>query len=279
MVVQELGWDNDTDDELRVAIEDAIDADMVDGDYGNVVDAVAALVARRGRRPRRRAGRRAHRPGRRRRDLAAHPEGRAARTPSTPPTSPRRRRSRASPRPRPPRSARTGRPPAWSRPRPGLTRSGLTPARRAPLDREDSPRVPAGDGAQGARPSPGSSGPTRRASWRGWSGPLPSGAPARPAASRRWPCAAPDRVGLVDELGELTFGEMHRRSRTRWPARCASTGVEEGDARRGDVPQPPRLRRRHRSRPPSSAPTSSTSTPPSPGRSWSRCSSARARSS
>ena len=40
MVVQELGWDNDADDELRVAIEDRIDADMVDGDYGNVVDAV-----------------------------------------------------------------------------------------------------------------------------------------------------------------------------------------------------------------------------------------------
>jgi hypothetical protein len=40
MVVQELGWDNDTDDELRVAIEDALDADMVDADYGNVVDAV-----------------------------------------------------------------------------------------------------------------------------------------------------------------------------------------------------------------------------------------------
>ena len=40
MVIQELGWDDDTDDELRVAIEDAIDADMVDGDYGNVVDAV-----------------------------------------------------------------------------------------------------------------------------------------------------------------------------------------------------------------------------------------------
>lgn len=40
MVVQELGWDNDTDDEVRVAIEDAIDADMVDGDHGNVVDAV-----------------------------------------------------------------------------------------------------------------------------------------------------------------------------------------------------------------------------------------------
>lgn len=40
MVVQELGWDDDTDDDLRVAIEDAIDADMVDSDYGNVVDAV-----------------------------------------------------------------------------------------------------------------------------------------------------------------------------------------------------------------------------------------------
>jgi hypothetical protein len=40
MVIQELGWDNDTDDDLRVAIEDRIDADMVDGDYGNVVDAV-----------------------------------------------------------------------------------------------------------------------------------------------------------------------------------------------------------------------------------------------
>jgi Protein of unknown function (DUF3052) len=40
LVVQELGWDNDTDDDLRIAIEDCIDADMVDGDYGNVVDAV-----------------------------------------------------------------------------------------------------------------------------------------------------------------------------------------------------------------------------------------------
>ncbi len=40
MVIQELGWDNDTDDELRIAIEDTIDADMVDGDHGNVVDGV-----------------------------------------------------------------------------------------------------------------------------------------------------------------------------------------------------------------------------------------------
>jgi len=40
MVIQELGWDDDADDDLRVAIEDAVDADLVDGDYGNVVDAV-----------------------------------------------------------------------------------------------------------------------------------------------------------------------------------------------------------------------------------------------
>lgn len=40
MVVQELGWDQDTDDALRMAIEDTLDGDMVDGDYGNVVDAV-----------------------------------------------------------------------------------------------------------------------------------------------------------------------------------------------------------------------------------------------
>ena len=39
-VVQELGWDEDVDDDLRVQIEDTIDADMVDGDYGNVVDTV-----------------------------------------------------------------------------------------------------------------------------------------------------------------------------------------------------------------------------------------------
>ena len=39
-VVQELGWDEDVDDSLRAEIEDTIDADMVDGDYGNVVDSV-----------------------------------------------------------------------------------------------------------------------------------------------------------------------------------------------------------------------------------------------
>lgn len=47
MVVQELGWDDDTDDDLRLAVEDAIDADMVDADHGNVVD-VALLWWRDG---------------------------------------------------------------------------------------------------------------------------------------------------------------------------------------------------------------------------------------
>ena len=36
-VVQELGWDEDVDDDLRIQIEDTVDGDLVDGDYGNVV--------------------------------------------------------------------------------------------------------------------------------------------------------------------------------------------------------------------------------------------------
>ena len=40
LVVQELGWDEDVDDGVRAEIEDMIEADLVDGDYGDVVDAV-----------------------------------------------------------------------------------------------------------------------------------------------------------------------------------------------------------------------------------------------
>ena len=40
MTVQELGWDEDVDDELRMALEDGVDGDLVDGDHGDVVDAV-----------------------------------------------------------------------------------------------------------------------------------------------------------------------------------------------------------------------------------------------
>ena len=95
--MQELGWDNDTDDDLRVAIEDTIDADMVDGDYGNVVDAVVlwwrdddgdlvdglvdALTDLVG------GGR-----------SGCSPPRSAGRERSTPPTSPRRPRSQGCPR-------------------------------------------------------------------------------------------------------------------------------------------------------------------------------------
>ncbi len=39
-VVMELGFDDDVDDELRARIEEAIDGDLEDEDYGDVVDAV-----------------------------------------------------------------------------------------------------------------------------------------------------------------------------------------------------------------------------------------------
>jgi hypothetical protein len=38
--VQELGWDEDCDDELRVALEDLTGTALVDEDYDDVVDAV-----------------------------------------------------------------------------------------------------------------------------------------------------------------------------------------------------------------------------------------------
>ena len=40
MVVQERGWDEDTDDNLRIAVEDAIDAEMLDEDSDDVADVV-----------------------------------------------------------------------------------------------------------------------------------------------------------------------------------------------------------------------------------------------
>ncbi|GAB2706695.1 DUF3052 domain-containing protein [Nocardia thraciensis] len=40
MVVQELGWDEDTDDGLRSDIEEVIGSEMVDDDTDEVVDAV-----------------------------------------------------------------------------------------------------------------------------------------------------------------------------------------------------------------------------------------------
>jgi hypothetical protein len=40
MVVQELGWDEDTDDELRADIEDVIGEEMLDEDAQEVIDVV-----------------------------------------------------------------------------------------------------------------------------------------------------------------------------------------------------------------------------------------------
>lgn len=40
LVVQELGWDTDTDDDLRAAIEEAIGSEMLDEDSDDVIDVV-----------------------------------------------------------------------------------------------------------------------------------------------------------------------------------------------------------------------------------------------
>ena len=40
MVVQELGWDEDVDEELRSGIESIVGGSLVDDEYGDVVDAV-----------------------------------------------------------------------------------------------------------------------------------------------------------------------------------------------------------------------------------------------
>ncbi|HEY7043874.1 MAG TPA: DUF3052 domain-containing protein [Nocardioidaceae bacterium] len=40
MVIQELGWDEDVDEELRSEIEKAVGGELVDDRYGDVVDAV-----------------------------------------------------------------------------------------------------------------------------------------------------------------------------------------------------------------------------------------------
>ena len=39
-VVQELGWDDDVDDDLRVAFEDAVDGELLDEDADDVIDLV-----------------------------------------------------------------------------------------------------------------------------------------------------------------------------------------------------------------------------------------------
>lgn len=40
LVVQELGWDEDSDEQLRAAVAAAIDSELVDADFEDVVDVV-----------------------------------------------------------------------------------------------------------------------------------------------------------------------------------------------------------------------------------------------
>ena len=200
MVVQELGWDDDTDDELRVAIEDAIDADMVDGDYGNVVDAVLLwwrdddgdlvdglvdsltdlvgggaiwlLTPKVGR------------PG------AVDPADIAEAAPI------------AGPRPDDHGRGQQGLDghPAGRAQAPGLTRRGHHRGRQ-PLIQNVDARAARPVPAPRCSPRPASSARSRRSRWPGWSarrgqwGTGPAGGFA--ALALRWP----DRAGLIDELG------------------------------------------------------------------------------
>ncbi len=85
------------------------------------------------------------------------------------------------------------------------------------------------------------------------------------AALRRWgptPAAAytgsairyPDRIAVADERGTLTFAEVHRRTNAL-AHELARPGRRRGRRRGDHVPQPPRLRRRHRRPARSWAPT------------------------
>lgn len=47
-MVQELGWDDDVDEDLRRRIEDILGDELVDDNFGERVDAVV-VVAQRGR--------------------------------------------------------------------------------------------------------------------------------------------------------------------------------------------------------------------------------------
>ena len=67
----------------------------------------------------------------------------------------------------------------------------------------------------------------------------------------------PDETAIIDERGSLTFDQLHRRSNALAHA-LAADGARVRRRGRGDVPQPPRLHRGHRSPAPSSAPARST---------------------
>ena len=92
------------------------------------------------------------------------------------------------------------------------------------------------------------------------------------AAARNFP----DEPAVIDELGTLSFRELDERTNALARALQAD-GIERGRRRRDHVPQPPRLDRGDARVLASSAPTRSSSTPPSPARSWPTWPSARSR--
>ena len=74
-VVQEIGYDDDCDEQLRGAITRIDGVELVDEDYDNVVNVVLLWWRDGDGEPRRRAGRRADTACRRGIHLAAHAEG------------------------------------------------------------------------------------------------------------------------------------------------------------------------------------------------------------
>ena len=67
--------------------------------------------------------------------------------------------------------------------------------------------------------------------WPGWPRPSRQWGPGPAGGFRSLAVRAPDQVGLVDELGELTFGEMHARSNALARG-LRELGVERGRRRR-----------------------------------------------
>ena len=67
----------------------------------------------------------------------------------------------------------------------------------------------------------------------------------------------PDEPAIIDELGTLTFKDVHERT-NRLANALADAGIGEGDNVGDHVPQPPRLHRGDGRAAPSSAPTRST---------------------
>ena len=106
---------------------------------------------------------------------------------------------------------------------------------------------------------------SRMAAW----GPTMAGAVA--AATARYPLAP----AVIDEEGRLSYADLW--AATDGVARgLRARGVGPSQHRRHPRPQPSWVRHRPSSPPPSSAPTSSTSTPASPRRSWPTSSPTRA---